>query len=118
MDWELHKSIRLTAERYYRKNAEQQLIDIPTFDLFVTEIRKDWERAGYDLNDERDLFKLWGALQVTCAAAAYMLKECETREEAGGALKVFGTYGNMMALFLREMTKAVPAIPVVTLDES
>lgn len=111
MNWTLHEKVRVTVENYFHRNTENGNIDIPLYDLFVTELRKDWERAGYNLDSEEDLFKLWGALQVACASMAYMLRECKTAEELKGALKVCGVYGNMTGLFLREMTKNVPTIP-------
>lgn len=111
LDWSIHNAVRLTVERYYKKHSSTNNINIPMYDQFVTATRGYWEQAGYNMYDESDLFKMWGALQIVCSATANMLSECETREQMTGALKVMGPFGNMTGLFLREMTKNVPAIP-------
>jgi hypothetical protein len=112
MDWSAHTKVRTAVERYYQHAAAQDAIDIPKYDLFVTQVRKDWEQAGYDLNEPDDLFKLWGMLQVTLATCAFMMIECENQEQMMGVLKVVGNYGNMMGLFLREASKGVaPPLP-------
>lgn len=105
MDWAIHAKVRSAVERYYQAASKEDAIDIPKYDLFVTEIRKDWEQAGYDLSSEADLFKLWGALQVTLASCGFMLQECKSHDQVRGAIKVLGTYGNMTGLFLREVSK-------------
>lgn len=112
-NWSDVEKIRQTVEKYYQRNEAKGNINIPLYDLFVTETRKDWERAGFDLDDEGDLFKLWGSLSLTCAAVAHMLVECENKEQMRGALKVIGTYGNYTGLFLREMSRHIPTIPAV-----
>lgn len=112
--WEDVERIRRTVERYYIRNSTKDNINIPLYDLFVTETRKDWEQAGFDFTNEHDLFKLWGSLSITCSAVAHMLPECSNREQVAGALKVMGTYGNYTGLFLREMTRHFPNIPPVT----
>lgn len=114
MDWSDVDKIRRSVETYYQRNAAKGNINIPLYDQFVTEVRMDWERAGFDLTLDTDLFKLWGTLSLTCAAVAHMLDVCKTREEAAGAIKVVGSYGNYTGLFLREMTRFctdVPALP-------
>lgn len=111
MDWDALSKIRGTVEKYYRAQSERNNIDIPKYDLFVTEVRKDWERAGFDLTTEADLYRLWGALAVTCAAMGHMLGECKTKDELTGALRLASSYSNMIGLFLREVTKDVPGIP-------
>lgn len=111
MNWSDVDSIRGTVERYYLRNSAKGNINIPMYDQFVTVLRQDFERAGYNLGDETDIFKLWGHLALTCAAGAQLLTECESKDQLRGALKVFGTYGNMTGLFLREMTKNCPTIP-------
>ena len=113
MNWSDVAKIRQTVEKYYQRNEEKGNINIPLYDLFVTETRKDWERAGFDLEDEGDLFKLWGSLSLTCAAVAHMLVECDSKDQVKGALKVMGTYGNYTGLFLREMTRHVKTIPAL-----
>lgn len=114
LDWSIHNSVRYTVERYYQRNSAANNINIPKYDQFVTQTRKDWENAGFDLTSEADLFKLWGALQVTCAAAAYLVgHELENLEQVKGAMMVMGPYGNMTGLFLREMTKNCPEIPAI-----
>ena len=112
-DWSDVDKIRRTVDKYYQRNEEKGNINIPLYDLFVTETRKDWERAGFDLEDESDLFKLWGSLSLTCAAAAHMLSECDSAEQVRGALRVMGTYGNYTGLFLREMTRHIKTIPAL-----
>ncbi len=114
MNWTDVAKIRGTVERYYLRNSAKGNINIPLYDLFVTELRADFEQAGYDLTDEEDLFKLWGHLALTCAGGAHLLVECSSKEELKGALKVFGSYGNMTGLFLREMTKYCAAIPAAS----
>lgn len=106
-DWARVNKIRRTVEAYYQRNDKN--IDYPRFDLFVTEVRRDWENAGFNCEDAEDVYKMWAALAMTCAATAHMLEECKTREQMQGALAVMGTYGNMTGLFLREMTKYVDA---------
>ena len=113
MEWSDVAKIRSTVEKYYQRNSAKGAINIPLYDLFVTEVRKDWERAGFNLADEGDLFRLWGTLSLTCAAMAHMLVECDTEEQVRGAVRVVGTYGNYTGLFLREMTKNCPEIPAV-----
>ncbi len=114
LNWADVDKIRGTVETYYKRNEMKGNINIPMYDAFVTELRKDFERASYNLSDESDLFKLWGHLSLTCAAGAHLLTECATKDQLQGALKVLGTYGNMTGLFLREMTKNCPAIPAIT----
>ncbi len=112
-DWAKVNKIRNTVEQYYRKNDERGNIDFIRYDGFVTELRADWEAAGFDMTNEDDVFKLWAALAMTCAATAHLLTECDSKEELQGALKIMGTYGNMTGLFLREMTKHVNAPAIV-----
>lgn len=109
--WSEVDKIRGTVERYYLRNSAKGNINIPLYDLFVTELRLDFERAGFNLSDEDDLYKLWAHLALTCAAGAHLLPSCESKEQVAGALKVLGTYGNMTGLFLREMSKNCSAIP-------
>ena len=109
--WSRMNPIRWAIEELYQHQVEAGTINIPKYDLFVTQLRGDWERAGFDLEDPADLYKLWGALNVTCAASAYMLQECKTAEQLKGAVKVCGTYGNMVGLFLREMSRYVADVP-------
>lgn len=114
LDWGLHNRARLSVENYYAKHSGAGNINIPMYDLFVTEIRKDWEQAGYNLNDEADLFKLWGSLQVSLEAGAYIMqRELKEPEQVMGAVRTWGIYGNMTGLFLREMTKNCPLIPAI-----
>lgn len=115
-NWAKVNRIRRTTEKYYQANSKKGNIDIPKYDQFVTEVRADWESAGFDLNDPEDVCKLWAALAMTIAATSHILPECEGREELQGAVKVLGTYGNMTALFLREMTKNVDA-PAIVFEE-
>lgn len=118
MNWSNLDRIRGSVERYYLRNAANNNINIPMYDQFVTSIRGDYEKAGFNLADEADLYKLWGNLALVCEATAQLLSECRSREELSGALRVMGTYGNMTGLFLRECTKWVPAIPAATTLEA
>lgn len=108
-DWARVNKLRRTVEEYYRKNEAKGNIDFIRYDGFVTEVRRDWENAGFNCEDPEDVYKMWAALAMTCAATAHILDECKTKEELQGALKIMGTYGNMTGLFLREMTKYVDA---------
>ena len=115
MDWSDVAQIRGAVERYYLRNQANDNINLPKYDQFVTVMRSDWERAGFDMSDEADILKLWGALSITCAAGAYLIGDAlSSREQMQGAARVFGIYGNMTGLFLREMTKYIPGAPPIT----
>lgn len=114
-DWTKVNKIRRTVEMYYKRNDEKNNIDFTTYDGFVTEMRNDWERAGFDVTNPDHLYLMWAGLAMTCAATAHLMSECSSKEEVQGALKVMGTYGNMTGLFLREMTKYVDA-PAIVFD--
>ena len=112
-NWAKVNKIRNTIEVYYKANEAKGNIDFIKYDGFVTELRRDWENAGFNVEDAEDVYRLWAALAMTCAATAHLLTECSSKEELQGALKVLGTYGNMTGLFLREMTKYVDAPAIV-----
>ena len=112
-DWARVNKIRRTVEQYYKANDAKGNIDFVRFDGFVTEVRHDWEEAGFNCEDAEDVYKMWASLAMTCAATAHLLTECSSKDELQGALKVMGTYGNMTGLFLREMTKYVNAPAIV-----
>lgn len=112
MDWSKVNKIRRTVELYYKRNDAKGNIDFTRYDGFVTEMRNDYENAGFDVNDADSLYLMWAQLALTCAATAHLLTECSDKAELQGALKVMGTYGNMTGLFLREMTKYVDAPPI------
>lgn len=115
LDWAVHNKARASVEHYYQKHSKAGNLNIPKYDLFVTELRKDFEKAGYDLADEADLFKLWGALQVNLEAGAFVCLEelGQKRELAQAAIHTWAIFGSMSGLFLREMTKNCPNIPAI-----
>lgn len=114
LDWSKLDKIRGVVERYYLRNSAKDNINIPKYDMFVTILRDDYTRIGFDLKDEKDIYRLWGVLKLMAEGIGSMLTtEIESNEELVGALKVAGTYGNMLGLFMREITKNVPSIPPI-----
>lgn len=112
LDWSKMDKIRGVVERYYLRNSAKDNINIPKYDEFVTVMRNSYTNIGFDLTDERDIYRLWGVLKRMAEGIGSLLTtEIETNEELVGALKVAGTYGNMLGLFMREVTKGFPAIP-------
>jgi hypothetical protein len=93
-NWAKVNKIRRTVEKYYKRNDAKGNIDFTKFDGFITEVRKDWENAGFDLSSTARTCSRCG---LPCHdLRRYRPPAGGVRDEGGtpGALKVMGTYGN------------------------
>jgi hypothetical protein len=117
-DWDRVNAIRLAVERFHGDKEKAGQIIIPVFDTYITNVREGWEKVGFDMNNEEDVFKLWGVLSITCEAGNELLAVTENKEQFKGAIRVFGTFSNMTGLFLREMTRWLPNVPAIKEEAS